>query len=86
MNEILDKFARATLKTELARLPEEWQGRFKVMYGCFVEEGKKGMIEEIKLIPINDIVDKMPSEKLDWAMTQVQNSLNKLTKTSQTPV
>jgi len=32
--------------------------------------------EDISL-PINEIVDKMPAKQLDWAMQQVQNTLNK---------
>ena len=30
--------------------------------------------------PINEIVDNMPRNQISWALTQVQNSLNKLQK------
>ena len=69
MNEQLQRFARQTLKDGLSHLPEQWRDTFRLMYG------KKGM-------SIDDVVDKMPSEKLDWAMTQVENSKLKLAKPS----
>ncbi len=35
--------------------------------------------------PIDEVVDKMPAERLDWAMTQVQNSIAKLDGKSTKP-
>lgn len=35
------------------------------------------MIDEELNTPINDVVDKMPEDKLDWAMQQVQRTINK---------
>jgi hypothetical protein len=32
-------------------------------------------------MPINDVVDLMPPEQLDWAMQQVQASLDKMHNT-----
>lgn len=34
-------------------------------------------------MPINDVVDAMPAKQLDWAMQQVENSINKLAKTDE---
>jgi hypothetical protein len=32
-------------------------------------------------LPINEVVDKMPAKQLNWALVQVQNSINELRKT-----
>ena len=66
MNAQLQKFARDTLKEGLSRLPESNQLLFKKMYS-HTDLGRS----------INDIVDSMSEEYLDWAMVQVDNSLNK---------
>ena len=66
MNDQLLQFARTTLKEGLAKLPESHQLLFKRMYS-------HGNLDA----DINDVVDSMPEEKVDWAMSQVQNSLNK---------
>lgn len=69
MNAQLQKFARDTLKEGLARLPEGHQHMFKRMYSS------KNLDR-----PIDEVVDRMHEKSLDWAMQQVQNSLNKLMK------
>lgn len=67
MNNKLKSFAREELKKGLSQLPDGWHRRFKQMYS------PKNLDMDI-----NDVVDKMPEEKLDWAMQQVENSLEKL--------
>ena len=67
MNKQLENYARQKIKERLSKLPEGYQIKFKRIYSH----------ENLKL-PINEVVDKMRKEKLDWALTQVQNSLNKL--------
>ena len=69
MNKQLQQFARNTLKEGLAKLPVSYQTTFKRMYS------HKDLEKSI-----NSIIDSMPSEQLDWAMIQVQNSLDKLGK------
>lgn len=69
MNKQLQAIARKSLKTGLKQLPENWQLLFKRMYSY-----KKLDAD------INDVVDAMPENKLDWAMEQVQRSLGKLAK------
>jgi len=69
MNNQLQDFARAELKAGLAQLPESNHMIFKHMYS------HKNLD-----LPIDEVVDKMPEEQLDWAMQQVQNSIAKLTK------
>jgi hypothetical protein len=66
MNDQLNSFARDALKRGLAQLPEGHQRKFKQMYG-------HGNLN----VNINDVVDNMPKDKLDWAMRQVDNSLKK---------
>ena len=67
MNNSVEDFIRDSLKRGLKRLPEEWQLTFKRMYS------HKDLEKDIKAI-----VDDMPTDKLDWALTQVENSLKKL--------
>lgn len=67
MNEKLQNFARNELKSGLAQLPESWQRTFKLMYGHKNPD-----------VNINDIVDKIPAEKLSWAMEQVDKSIKEL--------
>lgn len=66
MNQHLQNFARQWLKDALAKLPESNHMVFKRMYS-HMDLDK----------PINDVVDAMPADKLDWAMQQVENSLRK---------
>jgi hypothetical protein len=67
MNKQLQTFARDTLKHGLSQLPESNQLIFKRMYSHNNLE-----------LSIEDVVDAMPVDTLDWAMTQVQNSLDHL--------
>lgn len=74
MNKELERFARNTLKTNLAMLKESNHRIFKLMYAR--DDGKS--VEAAEAMDINDVVDIMDAKKLDWAMTQVENSLAKL--------
>ena len=69
MNKTMQDFARDNIKAGLANLPEKWQMMFKRMY-----------LPDNLNADVNDIVDAMPEEKLDWAMQQIQNSLEKIGK------
>ncbi len=60
MNDSLQRCAREELKRGLAQLPERHHHVFKLMYS------HKNLNK-----PINNVVDDMPWEKLDWAMQQV---------------
>ena len=66
MNERLQKYARDTLKDGLSQCTDSEQLLFKRMYAHNKLES-----------PINEVVDNMESEKLDWAMKQVQRTLQK---------
>jgi len=67
MNEQLQNFARTEIKNGLAKLSESHHLLFKRMYSHKNIEAN-----------INDVVDAMPEDKLDWAMQQVQRSIDKL--------
>ena len=67
MNKQLQNYVRATLKEGLAQLPEPNQLLFKRMYSY----------KNLKA-NINDVVDTIPEDKLDWAMQQVQRTLDKI--------
>jgi hypothetical protein len=75
MNEKLQNYAREELRTGLAQLPETWQRTFKLMYGR--DNGKRS-VEAAIALSIDDVVSSVPEDKLDWAMQQVENSLQKL--------
>ena len=64
MNKKLEEFARLTLKEGLAKLEENHQYIFKKMYSPYDLDKD-----------INQVVDDMPVERLDWAMRQVSRSL-----------
>lgn len=72
MNKQLEDYARQKIKEGLSKLSEGHQLIFRRMYSQ-----KTRMCPEIS---INEVVDNMRKEKLDWALTQVQNSLNKMQK------
>lgn len=75
MNPELQNFAREYLKTTLVTLPEKNQRMFKSMYGRL--DGKRSL-EEAHEMPIEAIVDEIPDNELDWAMTQTSNTLDGL--------
>jgi len=64
MNSQLEKFARDTLKEGLAELTEANHLIFKRMYS-----------PDDLTLDINEVVDSMPSNRLDWAMQQVERSI-----------
>ena len=66
MNNELQVFARQQLKDGLSKLPESNHMIFKLMYSPNNLD-----------IDINEVVDIMPEDKLDWAMQQVQRTINK---------
>ena len=71
MNNQQQDNARAVLKRGLSKLPESSQLLFNGMYA--------GSSHNLG-IDINKVVDEMKAEDLDWAMEQVQNSLDKISK------
>lgn len=64
MNEELQAFARAELKSGLEQCTDGEQLLFKRMYS-------HGNLEA----DIIEVVDAMPDDKLDWAMQQVKRTL-----------
>ncbi|MBT3298482.1 hypothetical protein HN385_06155 [archaeon] len=66
MNNQIQDFAKSYLKDSLVQLPENWILMFKRMYS-----------HENLDADINDVIDMIPEDKLDWAMQQVENSLKK---------
>lgn len=69
MNKQLHDFAVKTLKEGLALCTDYEQSIFKRMYSH----------QNLEL-PINVVVDNMEDEKLDWAMQQIQRTLDKKEK------
>jgi len=75
MNARLENFARKCITEDLAKLPENWQRTFKLMYGR--KNGKRS-VEDAIMLSIDEVVKEVRTEELDWALTQVDNSLKKL--------
>jgi hypothetical protein len=66
MNKTLSQYARQQLKEGLAKCSEKQQDLFKRMYS---HQHLDWSIEQC--------VDAMPDDKLDWAMQQVERTLAK---------
>ena len=66
MNNTVSNFTRQQIKEGLKQLPDSWQTIFKRMYS-----------HDNLDCDIETVVDNMPDEKLDWALSQVENSLKK---------
>jgi len=66
MNKELEEFARNSLKDGLSKCTDGQKLMFKRMYAG----GDLGM-------DINSVVDQMEAGKLDWAMIQIERTLNK---------
>jgi len=69
MNKTLEEFTRKELKKLLLQCTEPQQHIFKRMYSHKNLE-----------LPIEEVVDNMESDKLDWALTQVENTITKFGK------
>ena len=69
MNKQLQDYARKTLIEGLSQLPETAQHIFKKMYS-----------HKNLTLPIEEVVENMSEERLDWAMQQLQRSLDKTKK------
>ena len=66
MNPTVAQFTRRKIIEGIRQLPESWQFKFKQMYS-----------HQDLDAPIETVVEKMAPERLDWALTQVENSLRK---------
>ncbi len=72
MNATFKKLCTEALKTALKKLPENQFTIFKKMYSP----------RNLNLT-VEECVDQMPDDRLDWAMTQVENSLTKNAKVAE---
>ena len=75
MNQSVIDFMRSEIKQGLKQLPEDWQLLFKRMYSY--PNGSLSVLPDLEK-PIDKVVDDMPVEKLDWALSQVQKSIAKI--------
>lgn len=72
MNTDLQNFARQHIKDGLELMGPEQLRTFALMYG---RKGGQRSVEDAIAMPLADIVDEIPPEKLDWAMQQVTRTL-----------
>ena len=66
MNKSVLDFTRQQIIDGLKQLPESWVKMFNRMYNSKNLDA-----------PIEETVELMPDEKLDWALSQVENSIKK---------
>ena len=66
MNKTIREFSLNKIKEGLGKLTDSHRLRFKRMYSS--DDLNKD---------INKVIDNMPDDKLDWALTQVENSVEK---------
>lgn len=66
MNKSVEEFYRTEIKNGLHKLKDEAQDIFKRMYA-----------HTHPTLTIDEVVDKLQVEHLDWALTQVHNTLKK---------
>ena len=72
MNNTIDSFTRTTILEKLETLPDGWQKRFRQMYGYKTPDAS-----------LAEVVAAMPEGKLDWALTQIENSAKKVVQSTQ---
>lgn len=71
MNQILQEFARKWLKEEIVTVSDKGRHLFRMMYG---RNGGRRSVADAEAMDISAVIDEMSADKLDWAMTQIQNS------------
>lgn len=76
MNNTLSTAARTILKDLLSQLPEKNHRIFKLMYA---RDGGKRSVEDAEKVPINHVVDQIPDDKIDWAISQCERTIAKNT-------
>ena len=72
MHKKIINYAKEEIKSGLEKLTDKHRLFFKRLYS-------HGNLDK----PVNDIVNELPSDKLSWALTQVENSNKKLSKRRQ---
>jgi len=73
MNKAFVEIARELIKINLALSTEDYRIMFKKMYS-----------HDNLSRDINEVVDNMPVDKLDWAMQQIQRSIYENIKNHET--
>jgi hypothetical protein len=73
-NETFIQLGKDKLKELLAQCTEPQKDMFKLMYGR--NNGKRS-VEDAKLMWVNKVVDEMSPDKIDWALTQCEKTVEK---------
>jgi hypothetical protein len=73
MNDTIEKFTRQEILEKLQTLPESYQRMFLRMYNYSVSSESNNPADYI-----SETVSNLPTDKLDWALTQIENSIKKL--------
>lgn len=77
MNHLLKTYAKNWLNEHLSLLPEANVEFFHKMYGR--RDGKRSL-EDALSISTSQVIEEMSDEKLDWAMQQVERTIEDLSK------
>lgn len=67
MNNTIQDLTRSAIIDGLAKLPESWRNLFVRMYAHQTPD-----------LPYAEVVALIPEDKLDWALTPVENSIAKI--------
>lgn len=74
MNKTFATAGRKILKELLVQCTKPQQELFKLMYG---RDNNNRSVEDSKAMDINDCVELMDDNKIDWAITQVESTIFK---------
>lgn len=77
MHAMLRAHARDYILKYLILLPEQCHITFRLMYGR--KNGHRTVVETLS-IPLVTVVMEVPDNKLEWAMTQVDKSVENMEK------
>lgn len=79
MNATLESFARQTLKTNVPKLTDAYQYAFKLMYGRRLgpRHSFDRTPEQAVALTVEQVVDTMQPDALDWAMSQVERTMDR---------
>lgn len=74
MNKMLLSYGKEYLLENLPKCSEKAQNMFRAMYGR--DNGKRSYEDAMKM-SLEEVISEMTEDRVDWAMSQVQNTLNK---------
>lgn len=75
MNSTISDFSKQKIKECLEQCTPDQQRMFRWMYGR--AKGKRSL-EDAESLTTDEVIAEVPEEKLEWALTQIENTLAKV--------